>query len=424
MYKKTVLPNKIRVVSHSMKGYDSVSLGLWFGVGGRYESDDVKGASHFLEHIVFKGSRRFSGNQIKKQIEGIGGSLNAFTAQESTCYFARIPSRFLENTLDVLCDMVFHPLIPSQEVERERMVILEEIKMYKDLPQHHVLEILEGLLWPNHPLGRSLPGTLRSVTGLSRDKLRRFQRTCYVPNNLVVAAAGRLNHETCVGHIRSRLSKKRTGQVPRFLPCKEHGDGAKMKTCRRAIEQMHMALGMQGLPYGHPQRYALALLNVILGANMSSRLFNEVREKRGLAYSIGSSVKSLSDTGVFLIRAGVDNTKLVETMGVIFHELRRIRRNYATDSELKRAKDYLTGQLLLDLEDTLDHMFWIGERVVAMDSTRTLGEIMNKINAVSPADVRQAARDVLKEERYRLSVVGPVKKKQERRLREILGIRS
>jgi len=421
MYRKSVLKNGLRVVSHEIKERDSVSVGIWCGTGGRFESDEIKGAAHFLEHILFKGSRKYSCDEIKMQIEGVGGSLNAFTSEEQTCYLAKVPALHVSKTFDVLADMVFCPRISHEDVEKERGVILEEIKMYHDLPQYFVVEELERLMWPDHPLGKGLAGTADSVSQLTDQKLKDFHTTQYIPNNIVLSACGNISHQALVDLARKKTSAFGPGTFRPAEPFHSSGEGDRMIFHHRPIEQMHLALGMPGMDHFDPGRYALNLLNVVVGGNMSSRLFDEVREKRGLAYSIYSSAKSLADTGLFVIRAGVENTRITQTLEVVLQELDKICRDGITPSEFKRAKKYLTGQLLLGLEDTMEHMLWIGESTMIRDRIRTLDEVMEAIKKVRIDDVRKAAQRVFQPQEMRLAVVGPIKPEQERQIRSLMG---
>lgn len=422
MYRKTKLANGIRVVTHALKQRQSVALGLWISAGGRYENDQQKGSAHFLEHMVFKGSQKYSCAEIKEKIEGVGGALNAFTADEQTCYYAKAPLPYMERALDVLADMVFFPLLQAEDVRKEKDVILEEIKMYRDLPQYLVLDLLDSLLWPNHPLGKSLIGTPESVSSVTNTGLRDFHKQYYSGQTLVVAACGDVRHKELVRLVEKKLGRVKAGAVPEFLKVKEMSRQPRVNFYRKDIEQMHVALGMPGLADEHKDKYALALLHVILGGNMSSRLFNEVREKRGLAYSISSSVKSLKDTGMFMIRAGVDNTKIVQAVDVIFGELRKIKKNGVTPGEFKRAREYYLGQVLMGLEDTLDHMLWLGEGVVSRDRCRTWVEVEREINRVKAADVHRLASSILNASSYSLAVVGPLKEEHEQKLKGLLGL--
>ncbi len=422
MYRKTVLTNGLRIVTHDMKDRDSVAIGLWIGVGGRYEDDQNKGAAHFLEHIAFKGSRKYSCDEIKIQIEGVGGNLNAFTSEEQTCYYAKIPAKCLNKTFDILADMVLYPLILKSDVQKESTVILEEIKMYHDIPQYFVLELLDDLMWPNHPLGKNLAGTPESVSHMTHADLKKFHQRHYFAGNTVVAACGQLNHQEFVELVRKKMGELSSKKPELFLSADNSQGRPKGKFFRKEVEQMHVALAMLGLNDDHKDKYALGLLNVILGGNMSSRLFDEVREKRGLAYSISSSTKSLNDTGVFLIRAGVDNNKLVGAMEVILKELEKIKRKDVLQGEFTRAKDYFLGQLLLGLEDTLDHMLWLGEATISLDKVRTLKDIIKEVNRITIPDIRRVANAILKDDHYSLAIVGPLTDKQEKELRTMLRV--
>ncbi|HLD69919.1 MAG TPA: pitrilysin family protein, partial [Candidatus Omnitrophota bacterium] len=229
MYQKTVLPNKLRIITHPMKERDSVSVGLLIGTGGRYENDQNKGAAHFLEHILFKGSKNYACEEIKELIEGVGGSLNAFTSEESTCYFAKIPSKYLNRTFDILADIVFHPLINKKDVDKERTVILEEIKMYHDVPQYFVLELLDELMWPNHPLGKNLAGSFESVGGMTPVDLKQFHQHYYFPGNIVIGACGALEHKDFIHLAQKKLSGVNFSQEMNFLPAQDNQKTAQIK---------------------------------------------------------------------------------------------------------------------------------------------------------------------------------------------------
>lgn len=422
IYHKNVLANDLRIVTHPMKERDSVAIGLCIRAGGRDEGPRIKGAAHFLEHMLFKGSEKYSCTEIKELVEGVGGTLNAFTTEEVTCYYAKIPSRHLATTFDVLADIVFFPKLSAKDLERERTVILEEIKMYHDLPQYFVMELLDGLLWPGHPLGQNLAGTFESVSKMSGKDLQTFHRMYYRPGNVVVAAAGNIRRESLIPMVRKKLVKEEDGSAPGFLKADNPQSHPRAQFHRKAIEQMHVALGMVGLDYFHEDRYALNLLNIILGGNMSSRLFNEVREKRGLAYSISSGTKSLQDTGMFLVRAGVDSSKVVETIEVILKELNKIARREVSKTEFVRARDYFLGQVALALEDTMDHMLWVGESMLARNRIRTFQEVEERIKKVTPKDILRVGADVIRSQRFNLAVVGPLTDAQEQRLQSLMGV--
>ncbi len=421
MYQKSVLSNNLRVISNQLKDRESVAVGVWVGVGGRFEDEAQKGAAHYLEHILFRGSLKYSCNDIKGNIEGVGGTLNAFTGEEQTCYYAKVPTKHFDQTLDILCDMVFFPMIQKNDLERERSIILEEIKMYHDLPQYYVLELLHGLVWPGHPLGQGLAGTHDTVSAMSQRGLRAFHRQYYSPDNVVVSVCGNFSHDWLVDFLEDKLgnfpSQKREG----FDTFKGKQRAPRVSFFRKPIEQTHVALGFPSLRSDHPDIYAQAILNVILGGNMSSRLFDELREKRGLAYSVYSTTKSYDDTGLFMIKAGVDNKKLVESVELIMKILKQLRRHGVKDTEFVRAREYFLGQFVLGLEDTMEHMMWIGESMIERDRIRTLGEVVYRVNALTPDDIRRVAAEILKEKKINLAVVGAFTDEHEKALRSIVA---
>lgn len=421
MYEKTVLPNGLRIVTHNMKQRESVALGFWIGVGGRYEQDRIKGAAHFLEHIAFKGSQKYSCEEIKELIEGVGGALNAFTSEEQTCFYAKIPCKHLEQTFDILADIVFYPKILAEDVAKEGTVIVEEIKMYRDQPQYYVLELLDELIWPKHPLGKNLAGTPETVSAMTEKELRAFHGAHYIPKNIVIAASGALQHGTIVKLAKKFLSGIKSKSSSPFLPADNSQKEPRVRFHFKEIEQIHLALGMLGFDERHKDRYVLSLLNTILGGNMSSRLFNELREKRGLAYSISSYAKTLHDTGIFCVRAGVETKKIVETVELILVELNKVKREGVSLGEFKRAKEYLLGQLLLGMEDTMDHMLWIGESLISRNKIKTRQSVIKEFEKIKKEDVQRVAQELLQENRFNLSVVGPVKEEQEKRLKQLLG---
>lgn len=412
MYKKTQLDNGLKIITHPMPKMQSVAVGIWIKIGGRYESAQNKGISHYLEHLLFKGSKKYSCRKIKESIEGVGGSLNGFTSEELTCYLAKLPSRHLDLALDVLSDMVLNPKLLQSDIDKERTVILEEIKMYKDLPQAYVYDLLDELLWPGEPLGMSVIGTPESVNGINRRDLYSYQGEHYTPNNIVISAAGLLDHVKLSSRVERAFVGSRPKCVNTFLKVKEGQLKPQMKILAKDTEQTHLALGFHSFKRDHPLRYALSLLHVILGANMSSRLFNELREKRGLAYEIGTNVKHFQDTGVFIVHAGIDNRKLNDAIKVILLELKKLKQALVNEDELKRAKDFYLGQLMLSLEDTLDNMLWIGESTAALDRTQTLEEIIRQVQKLSRQDVQKVAREIFNARSLNLALIGPLKDKE------------
>lgn len=413
MYKKIRLNNGLRIITHRMPNMQSAALGIWINVGGRYESIQNKGISHFLEHLLFKGSKKYSCRSIKESIEGVGGALNGFTSEEVTCYLVKIPSRHLKLALDVLSDMVLNPVLPGIEVKKEKTVILEEIKMYRDLPQSYVYELLDELLWPNQALGAPVIGSVESVNRLARDDLKSFKQSYYTPSNIVISATGLINEEKLKEGIEKIFSSRKPENKNIFSAVLEKQAAPQLKLFHKETEQTHLALGFHGYRRDHPLRHALGLLHIILGANMSSRLFNELREKRGLAYEIGTQVKRFHDTGAFIVHAGIDNNKVIEAIELILEELGRIKDKLVTVDEFRRAKEFYLGQLMLALEDTLDHMLWIGEQTATLDKTYTLKDIIREVNEVTRKDITQAAGEIFSQDELNLSLIGPLKNKEQ-----------
>src|SRR3989338_6399872 len=409
MYQKAVLDNGLRIVTHKMPGRSSAALGIWIGVGGRYEDNTNKGIAHVLEHLCFKGAGKYSAFQIKETIEGVGGSLNAFTSEEFTCYLAKLIVRHLPLALDVLSDMVLDPLLTEKDMEKEKAVILEEIKMYRDLPQAYVNELLDELLWPAHPLGMNLAGTPESVRALSRSQVSSFRRDFYHPGNIVISVSGDIEHQKIIKYLSKAFSKSKARPALKFKPADENKqDTARVKFFTKDTEQSHLAMAYLGYKRNHPDRHAMGLLHIVLGANMSSRLFNEVREKKGLAYEIGTQARYFYDTGAFFVHAGVDNRKIASAVSTILKEMEKITKFKVRKDEFTRAKEYYTGQLLMSLEDTLDHMLWVGEQEIALRRIKSQQDILAEVRKVAIEDLKRVAKDIFRNNNLSLAVIGPL----------------
>jgi len=339
----------------------------------------------------------------------VGGSLNGFTSEELTCYLVKIPASYLELALDVLSSMVINPALKPEEVEKEKQVILEEIKMHKDQPASHVYELLDQLLWPRQTLGTPIIGTVDSVNRISSQDLYSFKKKFYTPANIVISAAGALDFNRLTKGVRNNFPGILKKDRNIFPNAEEAQNEPRLDILCKDTEQTHMALGFHSFSRDHSLRHALGILHIILGANMSSRLFNEVREKRGLAYEIGTQVRRLADTGSFIVHAGIDNHKVVMALGVILKELKRIKEGLVDKDEFLRAKRFYKGQLMLALEDTLEHMFWIGESTATLDKTQSISEIIKEIDRVGRPDVRKAACRIFQEKKINLALIGPLK---------------
>lgn len=420
-YHRSVLPNGLRIVSAPKLEAESVAIGVWIGAGGRYENARVNGISHLLEHLLFKGTRSLSCRQIKEAIEGRGGALNAFTDEEFTCVWAKVQPGNLEETVRLLTDMVLFPALHPKELEKEKAVVIEEIRMYKDLPMQSVHDILNALLWPRHPLGMSLTGTEISLRRIRRKDLVSYQQRFYTPSNICIAACGRLTHRSLVESVTKLWTKVPSGRAHPFRRARQSQRSPRLKVDANETEQSHLCLGFHAFPRNHPQIQALNLLNVVLGGNMSSRLFEEVREKRGLCYEIGSHVRRFRDTGLFSVSAGVEHRHLLKSLTVILKELKRVRREPVSPREFEQAVEFFVGQLLFALEDTVEHMCWAGECEIVLGEVEPAERIIGQVAKVHRSDLTQVARGILRPDRMSLAVIGPVKEKTSHQMEQILA---
>ncbi len=408
-YRVTRLPGGLTIASAEMPHMASVSVGLWVGVGARYEPAPLNGVCHFIEHLLFKGTATRSAKAISQAVEGIGGYLNAWTSEENTCFYSRARADRLEDLLDVLADMFLHSRFSPRDIAKEREVIKEEVAMYRDQPAQHVQELLNATLWPRQPLGRSITGTPRSLDGLQRAHLLDFLRTRYVTGACVIAAAGHLRHARLVQAVKRYASAFPIGPRPTHESAEPRQDHPRVRLQTKQTEQAQLALGLRTCPRADERRFALRLLNTILGENTSSRLFQEVREDRGLAYNIYSSISFFNDTGDFVISAGLDTENLPRVLKLILRELARARDEVPSAAEFRRARDYVIGQMDLGLESTENQMMWLGEQLVGFGRVFDPAEIRQRLARVTAAQVRAVAREFLRPDRLNLALVSPVR---------------
>jgi predicted Zn-dependent peptidase len=407
-YRVTPLDSGLTVATAAMPHMESVTLGLWIGVGGRFEPKSLCGISHFIEHMLFKGTRKRNAEQISQAVEGIGGYLNAFTSEENTCYFAKASHEHFETLLDVLVDMYLNPLFDGDDLDKERSVIKEELAMYLDQPQHHVQELLSSTLWPEQPLGRSLTGTPRTLDAISRRAIMRFKCRKYTAANTVVAAAGHCEHEPVVRAVRRQLRSIVRGPRPKFVPARNGQDGPRVALHKKKTEQTHLAMGFHSCSRLNPRRFKLKLLSVVLGENMSSRLFQVIRERHGLAYSVHSSTSYFADAGAFIISAGLDEKQLAKTIRLTRAELRKISERPPGREEFRRAKDYAIGQMKLSLESTTNQMMWVGEHLLGYGVIHDPEDVIRQVQAVTAGDVAREARALFQRRNLNLALVGPI----------------
>jgi predicted Zn-dependent peptidase len=409
---RTVLPGGLRVITESLPAVRSASLGIWAGVGSRDEDTRHAGATHYLEHLLFKGTSRRSALDISAAIDAVGGELNAFTAKEYTCYYARVLDADLPLAIDVLSDMVTGSLLEPSEVDAERSVILEEIAMTDDDPSDTAHEAFGWQLFGDTPLGRPILGTVDSINAITRDQIAEHYAARYLPPNLVVAAAGRLDHDEVVEQTRrcfgSALAKQ-ASPAPVRLPGPagpEVGVGTGVRLLSRPIEQANLVLGCAGLHRTDERRFALGVLNAALGGGMSSRLFQEIREKRGLAYSVYSFNSQHADIGVWGIYAGCLPAKADDVLAICLQEVEKVCDSGLTDEEIDRGKGQLRGSMVLGLEDPASRMTRLGKSELVYPRLEPVDEILAAIEAVTPQDVREVANAILARPKA-LAVVGP-----------------
>jgi predicted Zn-dependent peptidase len=401
------LPGGARLVMSSMPERLSASLVFMFGGGSRLEDDRLAGVSHFIEHLFFKGTRRRpTSKEIANDIEGVGGFINASTDKELTAYWARVPAEHLLLGLDVLSDIVSNSKLAPDDVERERMVILEELKMYQDQPQDYVLNLLEEAMWPGHPLGRDIAGTEQSVARLTRDDILEYADAHYRLPNLVIGVAGSMDELETVAAISSQLKlpSELNGQLTSEAPAPLEDPHVVLR--RKRTEQAHICLGVRATSYLHPDRYALDLLNTVLGEGMSSRLFLNIRERLGLAYDVHSFTQKHRDTGHLGVYLGVDPKKAVQAIRAVIAEMRALCNQDLADEELQRAKDFTKGRLRLDLETTNGVAFWLTYQELLLGEIRTIDDELSLVDAVTASDIRRVANSVLMSP-MQLAVIGP-----------------
>lgn len=404
MIVKETLDNGLTLITESIDAVRSVAVGVWLKRGSRHERAEQSGISHFIEHMVFKGTKNRSAQRIAEEMDSIGGHMDAFTAKEYASFHLKVMDEHLPLATEILGDIVVNPLFDPEEMTREKKVIFEEINMVEDTPDDLVMELFAEAFWPDHPLGRSILGTKGSLRRLQRESLARFFARVYQPENIVVAAAGRLDHEVVAGLVRRHFGALRprrspaNGRRPRVV-------NRLVTRSKRALEQVHICLGTRGYPQTHPDRYGSYILSTVLGGSMSSRLFQNIREKRGLVYSISSGVTAYTDAGVFSIYAGTGRESAREVIRLTLEEIRRIRGEPLGEEELRRAKDHLKGSLVLSLEYTGARMSQLAREEIYFGRSFTLDELLRGIEEVTAHDVQRIAADLF-QDRMAASVVG------------------
>jgi len=403
---KSTLDNGIKVLTRKMPHIRSATMGVWVDVGARDESLSENGLSHLIEHLIFKGTDKRSAFQIAKEFDAIGGQTNAFTTMENTCYHAKVIDTHLDTMVEILTDIFLNSRFDEEDIRREQPVILQEIGMVEDSPDEYV-HILSGKnFWGEHPLGRSILGSPENVVSFNATALKSFFKKLYQPERIIVSAAGNLEHNRFLDRIAPSFEtiKPGNGFPQRIAPSGKHG----IDINTRDLEQVHICIGTHGLPTADPQRYAFSLMNSIFGGNMSSRLFQEVREKRGLAYTVYSFISSHIDTGMFGAYAAVHPSKALDTTKLLLEQMFRLKHERVDDNELSGAKEYIKGNLFLASESSENQMVRLAQNEFHFGRNIPLNEVVDNVEAVTPDDILALCNTLLKENTLSLTMLGPV----------------
>ena len=411
MYRKTVLDNGIKIITEKLPYFQSITFGIWVMTGSRHENKEENGISHFIEHMLFKGTEKRGASDIAREIDSVGGILNAFTSKEYTCLYVKVLDRHLDLAIDLLLDIFLNSNFKPEEAERERGVILQEIRMVEDTPDENIQDMFSQSFFKDHPLSYPILGSLHSVRRISRKKLLScFTGSYHQPSHIIVSAAGKIEHEKLVDKVASVLAsfphEELTPPENSFHP------SAVFFIRPKKLEQVHICLGTKGLSQVHPSRFTSYLLNTILGGGMSSRLFQEIREKRGLAYTVYSYQSSYRDTGLFTIYMGVGEDSAEQAISLVIQELKRLREEPVPDAELQAAKEQLKGNLLLASENTDNRMTRLAKSEIYFNKFVTVEEVLKNIDKTKSEEVGNLAREIFNSEYLSLAVLGPVNKKK------------
>ena len=409
MFAKTVLDNGIRIVSHEMPGHRSVSLGIWVESGSRHESDEQNGLSHFIEHLLFKGTERRSAAQIAEEMDAVGGVINAFTSKEHTCYYAKVIDENLPLAIDLLTDIFLHSTFDGEEIERERSVILQEISQSEDTPDDYVHDLFSLDFFKDHPIARPICGREETVTHFRRDDILNFFKSRYRPRRVIVSAAGNFNHDELVKEIGARLSSvadNSEGQHGILEGERAPAMGSGVYSHAKSLEQVHLCLGVAGIHQADPKRYVAYVLNTLLGGGMSSRLFQEVREKRGKAYSVYSFSTSYKDVGYLGVYAGTSLESTEEVVDLVMKELQKLAAGDVSEEEMRRTKGQLVGSMMLGLESTDSWMSHIARNEIYFGKAVSTEEICQNVRGVSRDGVVQLANELFRADAMTLTLLG------------------
>lgn len=409
MVQETTLDNGVRVVTQQVPGMHTVSIGIWVANGARYEQPAEQGVAHFIEHLLFKGTEHRTARQITREIDSLGALLNAFTSYEYVCYYAKSLAKSVPQVVDILTDMFLYSTFPADEIERERKVVLQEIKMRDDAPEESIHDRLHQSFWNGHPLGHPILGTCDTIGGMTRDTIWAFRHRWYRPSEILIVAAGGIEHQTLVDLIFTAFSALPSGEPRRDIWHQERQTtGRVMELCERDLEQTLICLGTEGLPTASPDRYNLMVLNAILGGGMSSRLFEEIREKQGLAYSVYSYASSYVDAGTLAIFAGTERARSCEALHIILAEMAKLRDELVHQEELDAAREQIKGKVLMSLESSDSYMSRLARSYLNFGRYQPLEEVMAGFDAVTVADIKQLASRMFRDETLNIQIMGKV----------------
>jgi predicted Zn-dependent peptidase len=413
MIQRDVLPNGVRVVTEKIDYVQSASIGIWVGVGARDESTSVRGISHVIEHMLFKGTEKRNAQQIADEIDNVGGFLNAFTDKEYTCYYSKVLSEYIDVAIDVLSDMFLNSIIDPAELARETNVILEEIKRHEDQPDDLVHDIFYETIWPGHALGKPVIGTVETVSSFKRDNLFKYMHKRYTPDTIVVSAAGNLDHQQIVDMVSARFGHLTGSRADWREPDIAPIASLLTTSVAKPVEQVHIVIGTPGFSQTDDNRFTLSVIDTILGGGMSSRLFQEIREKRGLAYSVGSYSVGYREGGLFAVYSGSSKESAPEVIAIVKDEFRKIANSDIADIEIVRAKNQIRGALVMSQESMSSRMMRMGKNELVHNRVIPIEEILEKILKITDEDVHAIAQQIFGAGEFAMAQVGPVEEPAE-----------
>lgn len=421
-YKRSLLKNGLRVLTVPMAGTQTVTVVVMVGVGSRYENEKEAGLSHFVEHMFFKGTaKRPTTLDISEELDAVGGEFNAFTAKDKMLYYAKVDAKHFPIALDVVSDIFLNSKMETKEIEKEKGTILQELNMYEDTPVRTVGDVFENLLYAGNSLGREIVGTKKTVTALKREKFIQYLKNFYVANNTIICVAGKLDEKKSLSAIEKYFSPMQKKKIKEFFPVEDNQRQPAVKIKFKKTDQTHFILGTRAYKENHKKRFALSLLSVILGGNMSSRMFIEVREKLGLAYYVKTEVEAYADCGYLATQVGVEHKNLKLAVKTILNEYQKISSFKVSEKELQRAKDFIKGKSLMGLEASDEVAMFFASQEIKKKKILTPGEIFARIDKVTSADILKVAQDIFSQNRLNLAIIGP--HKDTKKIKAILNLK-